>query len=295
MSMTPDISVVLVTYNCAGQVRECLDSVRWADEIVVVDLGSTDQTADICREFTSHVYPHAWAPYADPLRNEAFALARGRWILMLDPDERVTPGLAAALCDVVRRDEVDVVLVPWLLMAFGYARVDPLAIADRLPRFFRAGSVSWPREVHGRPDLTGLRQQALEPTADVYLLHDSWRDTDEILDKVTRYTAEEARLLHSRGVRFSVGRLLGETAREIGRSLMYQSYRNGTMGVVATGMSVMYRWTVWTRLWELENRPRAQDACVRRWGAVLGLAPVLSLPLYRFLRTRMAVTRRNAR
>lgn len=113
------ISTVIITYNDAERIQPCLESIRWVDEIVVVDLGSTDPTVSICREFTDCIHFHEWMPYADPIRNEALALARGQWVLMLDPDERVSPTLASRLRAIAACDDVDVVLIPFWHMLFG--------------------------------------------------------------------------------------------------------------------------------------------------------------------------------
>jgi len=284
--MPETIAAVLITYNDEARIRPCLEGITWADEVVVMDLGSTDATVAICREFTERIYSHPWVRYADPIRNDAFALAKSQWVLMLDPDERVPSELAMALRTVSARKDIDVVLVPFWMMSFGYRRVDPLAVFDAQPRFFRKGMVRWPPEVHGKHDLSGLRQLRLDPRQGQYVLHDGWQTSDEVLDKINRYTVEEAQLMNERGVRFSVVGLLRETLREAGRGFIYQIYRNGTMGVVNTGFAMFYRFCVWVRLWEIQGRSRAQDRQVERWGQALSVFPRLAFRVYRVLRLR---------
>lgn len=280
------ISAVIITYNDAERIRPCLESIRWVDEIVVVDMGSTDSTVAICREFTQRLYRRGWLPYADPLRNEAIALARGKWVLMLDADERVSPALAEELQTLAAANNLDVVLVPYWFMSFGYRRTDPLAAADAMPRFFRKGALRWPAEVHGRPDLSGLRVVRLSPQEGHYILHDAWQTTAEVLDKINRYTAEEARLLRDQGVRFTPSALVRETLRELGRGAIYEAYRNGVMGLVNIGFTAFYRFVVWARLWELEGRPRAHDRLVERWGQWLSFLPRLAFRVWRAARRR---------
>src|SRR5438105_12638273 len=89
----PKLSVALVTRNEEERLRACLESVAWADEIVVIDAESTDKTAALAREFTDRVWVRPWPGFAAQ-KNFALDQVTGHWILSLDADERVTPDLA---------------------------------------------------------------------------------------------------------------------------------------------------------------------------------------------------------
>ena len=84
------LTVITLTLNEAHNIGPCLESVRWADEILVIDSGSTDETVAIARGVTQHIYEIAWEGYG-AARNFALGKATGQWILWLDADERVTP------------------------------------------------------------------------------------------------------------------------------------------------------------------------------------------------------------
>src|SRR5437773_12324784 len=90
----PKLSVALVTRNEEERLRACLESVAWADEIIVVDAESDDKTVTIARDFTDHVVVRPWPGYAAQ-KNAALELATGEWTLSLDADEVVSPELAA--------------------------------------------------------------------------------------------------------------------------------------------------------------------------------------------------------
>ncbi len=83
------LSVIIITKNEADQIRECLESIQWADEIVILDSGSTDGTVDICREYTDKVFETDW-PGFGPQKNRALEKAAGDWVLSVDADERVS-------------------------------------------------------------------------------------------------------------------------------------------------------------------------------------------------------------
>ena len=91
--MPKTLSVVLITLNEAANLPRTLASVRWANEIVVVDSGSTDATLDIARGVGARVFAEPWKGFAAQ-KNSAIAHATGDWILSLDADEEVSPELA---------------------------------------------------------------------------------------------------------------------------------------------------------------------------------------------------------
>ncbi|GAC1645906.1 MAG: glycosyltransferase family 2 protein [Acidobacteriaceae bacterium] len=95
------LSVCIITHNEAANLPRTLASVRWADELVVVDSGSTDRTCDIGREFGAHVFIEPWSGFA-PQKDSALSKATSDWILSLDADEEVTPELAASIQSAIR-------------------------------------------------------------------------------------------------------------------------------------------------------------------------------------------------
>ena len=94
------LSVTIITYNEEKNIRECLDSVRWVDEIVVLDSYSTDRTEKICREYTDKVFQNEWLGYGRQ-KNMCAERAENDWIFNLDADEVVTPELKAELMELL--------------------------------------------------------------------------------------------------------------------------------------------------------------------------------------------------
>ncbi|MBC8461331.1 MAG: glycosyltransferase family 2 protein [Deltaproteobacteria bacterium] len=86
------LSVCIICYNEARNIRRCLDSIKWVDEIVIVDSMSSDDTVNIARQYTGSIFQRSWTGYADQ-KNFALSKARGNWVLSLDADEEVTPVL----------------------------------------------------------------------------------------------------------------------------------------------------------------------------------------------------------
>jgi glycosyltransferase involved in cell wall biosynthesis len=97
----PQLSIIVITKNEAHRIERCLRSVAFADELIVVDSGSTDETVALARGCGAHVTVTDW-PGFGPQKNRALALARGRWVLSIDADEEVDDELRAAIQAVVR-------------------------------------------------------------------------------------------------------------------------------------------------------------------------------------------------
>lgn len=185
------LSVIIITLNEAHAIRACLESVAWADEIIVVDSGSTDDTLAICREFTPQVYSHDW-PGFGPQKNCALDYAGKEWVLSLDADERISPEL---------RDEIQAAMAaPGTYLAFKMPRLSSFCgrfmrhsgwWPDYVTRLFKRGSARFSDDlVHER-----LIVDAATGTFKFPLLHDTYRDLEEVLDKVNSYSTAGARML----------------------------------------------------------------------------------------------------
>ena len=91
--MTPKLSVAIITYNEESNIRRTLESVKWVDEIVIVDSGSTDKTVEICKSYTDNIFHQDWLGFARQ-KNLAIDRTSGDWILSIDADEPIEPALA---------------------------------------------------------------------------------------------------------------------------------------------------------------------------------------------------------
>lgn len=188
------ISVTVITKNEVACIRACLDSVAWADEIIVVDSGSTDQTVEICREYTDKIMLMDW-PGFGPQKNRALAMATKEWVLSLDADERVTPEL---------REEMQAAMAdPGGKAAFAMPRRSsycgkPMRHSgwwpDYITRLFRRGQARFSDDlVHERLIVDGLVGRLRKP-----LLHEAFGDLEDVLDTMNRYSTAGACMMHDR-------------------------------------------------------------------------------------------------
>lgn len=263
------ISAVIITYNEAEVIVPCLQSVvDWVDEIVVVDMHSTDGTREIVVRYPTRLLDHERLTYADPARNFALAQATGDWIIMLDPDERVPAPLAVELRRIAAQGAVDVVDIPYQQVMFGRIVQSPGASEGSHPRFFRRGVVSWPAEVHGSPDLSHLRRYEI-PAGDMNLSihHDTWRTVTTVLDKILRYAPKDAERLQAKGETFSLGRFLrvgiGGFANRMADG---RAYEDGMPGLLTALYWAIYDLTIEAEIWEAEGRSSKFDPSIQHWG-----------------------------
>ena len=164
------ISVVINTHNEADKLKDCLRSVKdWADEIVVVDMESTDGTRKIARNFNAKIYQEKLVPYVELIRNQSVNKANSNWVLVLDPDERIPPSLAKELKKIVKEDKFEVVNIPRKNIIFNKWIKHTNWWPDRQIRFYKKGKIVWPKKIHQYPqvkgkviDLTAKEELAIE-------------------------------------------------------------------------------------------------------------------------------------
>lgn len=202
---TMRVSAILITKNAAATLRRCLQSLSWADEIVVVDSGSTDDTPAICRELGVKFIASIDWPGFGPQKNRALDAATGDWVLSIDADEWITPAL---------RDEIRAVMAaPAAATAYAMPRQSSFCgrfmkhsgwWPDYVVRLFQAGGARFSDDaVHERVVPTGRVSRLRQP-----LLHEAVTTMDQMLNKVNLYSGASANMLHERGRRASIGTAL---------------------------------------------------------------------------------------
>lgn len=260
------ISVVIKARNEERRIAACIGSVRgWADEILLVDDGSTDATAAIAQAEGARILP---ARSRERMINEldyiGFEHATGSWILRMDADEHMTPTLADALRNAAEGGKVNGVRFARKNILFGaWVRWGGWFKNDQL-RFFRADA--WDRtwaweDIHSQvpvpePILT------LPLKADFATIHDDYDSVRHfVLRSLDAYAYHEALVAHRRGRAPSAGRmLLRPCKRFLGRYLLRQGFRDGWRGLVVAMLLGMYDACIEAHLWDLHRQPRTPPA-----------------------------------
>ncbi len=190
------LSVIVITHNEEANIGDCLKSLEFADEIIVVDSASTDHTADIARALGAQVHVTEDWPGFGPQKNRALALAKGRWVLSVDADERVDGDLWADIRNVIGRATGPAVYrFPRRSRYCGQFMRHSGWSPDWVVRLFRQGSAKFSDDlVHERLLVQGDIGDLKSP-----LLHLSFPDFESVLDKANRYSTAGAQAMALKG------------------------------------------------------------------------------------------------
>lgn len=288
------ISVCIVCRNEAGKLEPCLQSVQWADEVVVMDLSSTDHSAAIAEAYGARVISREPFPIVEPLRNELAAEARGMWILALDPDERVTPGLARELQQLARREDIDAVVTPRTNWDLGYPPSNPIQRYEPQIRMYRRSAVEWPAIPNALPRIPPDRLFRLPARDDMVIIHERSRSIPEILDRAIRYAPAQAQSMIDQGQVFTAKDMFIALASQAHKEFLRgQAWKDGVPGILRASILVAFKFYVWAAFWQLSggHRTAADDRLIRRMGMIfeaLRLFSSLCGAVYRLIQRLLA-------
>ena len=241
------LSAVVIAGNEEARLRECLLSLAWVDEIIVVDAESTDKTAAIAHEFTDHVFVRPWPGFAEQ-KNFGIAQASGEWILSVDADEEVSSELQAEILAVISRaDAAAGYRVPRKNIFWGrwirHGRLYP----DWQLRLFRRGRGRFVgHRVHESVEVDGPVGRLAAP-----LVHRSYRDVGDFLERTNRYAglAADEWVQQGRGVR-ARDLVLGPPARFLSMYILHRGFLDGWRGFLLAVLYAYYVFVRWVKVWE---------------------------------------------
>jgi glycosyltransferase involved in cell wall biosynthesis len=250
----PQVSVTVITLNEAHNLSDALESVAWADEIVVVDSESTDNTTAVARRFTDRIVVRPWPGYVAQ-KNYAASLASHDWIFSLDADERVTPALADEIRAALASDPPHAAYwVPRVTWHLGRWIRTTDWYPDRQLRLYDRRAAEWTgRYVHEAVTVRGT-----EGHLRAELQHRPYRSVADHLETMDRYTTYAARQMHEAGRRAGLVQLAGHPPLAFVRNYLARGgIRDGVPGLVISAMNAYYVFLKFAKLWELDRQPRS--------------------------------------
>ncbi len=249
--MRRQISILLPTFNNAATVRETLESIQWADEILVVDSFSTDNTLEICQEYGARIIQHDYINSARQ-KNWAAPQCRHEWVLQIDTDETLEPGA---------REEIEAALAPGAesVQAFRLPRKNHVLgrwmrragiYPDYQTRLFRRDHGRWmEREVHAHIEVPGEVR-----TLEHHIMHYGMPNISKQIRNLDRYTRYEADELRKQGIRFGWSRLiLRPWLIFLHRYVWLKGFLDGWRGLILCSYFGIYDFLSQAKLWELEE------------------------------------------
>ena len=252
------ISACVTAGNEERNIRRCLESLRWCDEIVVVDSYSTDRTVAICREFTDRVYQHEWLGYIGQ-KNLIREMASHSWVLFLDADEQVSPELRAEILDLFERGTGPYegfsfprqvfYLGRWIRHGEWYPDV-------KLRLFRKACGFSAGQEPHDHVVVNGPVRQL-----NGRLYHYTYDDLRDHLDTTNRFSTITAIEKNRAGERVRWGDLLVRPLLRFLKSyVLRRGFLDGPQGFLIATVTAFGTFAKYAKMWEMERAPKAGAA-----------------------------------
>jgi glycosyltransferase involved in cell wall biosynthesis len=251
----PSLTIVIVAKNEAPNIADCVRSARFADEVIVLDSGSTDGTAELARAEGAKVVVADWPGYG-PQNNRGIDMAAGDWFFSLDADERITPALAAEIRTAIARQDVDGFRVPRISMYCGRFMHHGGWRPDYTWRLARRGKARFTDHfLHAHLQVQGATGTLHQP-----IVHYSFRTMEAVLEKLNRYSSASARDMTAAGRKGSLGRAIAHGLWAFVRTyflrLGFLDGRWGFMLAVSNAEGTYYRYV---KLWLMQRGAESME------------------------------------
>ncbi|HIB76497.1 MAG TPA: glycosyltransferase family 2 protein [Flavobacteriales bacterium] len=253
---TQPLSVTIITLNEEKRLAKCLASVDFADEIVVIDSGSTDQTTALAQQLGAKVISQPWLGYG-PQKHFAVQQARYDWVLCLDADEQISPALAQQIQQVLNHPQhrayqsprINFFMGRWLHHGEGYP--------DWSLRLFHRQYARWSEEPVHEAVMTDEKVGQLSG----HLLHESQDTLTHYLEKQNRYTSLQAEHMHQAGqLPSTLKMLLSPVVRFIKFYVLRRGFLDGVPGLVHTLIGCYNSFSKMAKLIDLTQRAERSNA-----------------------------------
>lgn len=247
------ISAVIHTYNEEKTIERCLSSLNWVDELVLVDMGSTDKTIQKASQFHANIFQHPYTGFVEPARNFGISKTRGDWILILDADEEIPRTLAATLSELSKDPSYAYCRIPRKNIIFGKWMKHTGWWPDFQIRFFQKGSVSWTDKIHSIPLTRGVGKELISTEANS-IVHYNYQTLEQYILRMNRYSSIAAKELYIQNFSISVADFFDKPAKEfINRFFIWEGYKDGFHGLVLSLLQSLSELILYLKVWELDN------------------------------------------
>lgn len=251
-----DLTVVILTKNEENVLARCINSVQFAEEVLVVDSGSTDSTCALAQQLGARVISEPWPGNFAEQRNRGDINVQTTWILHLDADEKVSPQLANELVAFfagTTHEKITAGRFPRKEFIFGKWIDHGGWYPQHKLRLYRKGAGNWVGRVH--ENYSGLQGEPFTFAGPI--LHDSYRDIHTFIDKFNRYSSIDAEEEVASGRKFSLLRLFFQPIeRFLGRYIGHHGYKDGMHGFVLAALIGMNYFMRHVKIWENEYQQR---------------------------------------
>lgn len=256
--MKRKITGIVPAFNEEVNIRECLESIKWVDELIVVDSFSTDKTLDIAKEYTDAIYQHEYK-YSTAQKNWIIPQASHEWILLLDADERCTPELRKEIEDTLNSDEEPEHGAYWIYRRNHFLGKEIKHCHwdhDRVIRLFKRDDYHYEDvKVHGE-----IYPQDNVGKLEKRLMHYAYRNLNDYFKKLLRYTPWGAEKALNKGIKGNLLHIIVNPAWEFFRRyFLYLGFLDGMHGLLISLTSTAMILFRYIKLWEICNKDYCRD------------------------------------
>lgn len=247
------ISAIILTKNEEKLIKDCLDSVDWVDEVILVDTGSKDKTEEIAKKSGVRVYEVPRGSFSD-WRNFGAQKASGEWLLYIDADERVPPSLRKEVMYAIKISAHTAFAIPRKNVLLGKEMRYGGWWPDYVLRLMRKKSLkTWKGKLHEQPEIKGSVGKLKNP-----LIHITHRSLSEMVTKTNIWSETEASLLFRAGhPKVTWWRFISIAFREFWyRAVKKAGFLDGTVGVIEIIYQMFSRMITYAKLWEMQLKTK---------------------------------------
>lgn len=245
------LSVIIITRDEEETLRDCLESVAFADEAIVLDSASTDRTVEIARSMGARLESTTDWPGFGPQKNRALALATGDWVLSIDADERVSPALKAEILCAIENPLADCYAIPRLSQFAGSFIRHGGWYPDYVPRLFRRGTARFSNDlVHERLVFEGPQVKLKN-----HLVHFGFRDFSSTLKKIDQYSSAWSRQAQASGKKAGFFSALSHAIAAFFKTYIVKAgFLDGSAGLAVAISSAEVAYYKYLKLWWATKR-----------------------------------------
>jgi len=247
------ISAVIIAKNEEAMIGDCLKSLLWVDEIVVIDNASEDKTAEIVKDSGAKVFSYTKGGFSE-LRNLGLKKSTSDWVFYVDADERVGPELRGEIIATIENPKALAYAIPRENIILGKKMRYGGWWPDYVKRLFKRSALSsWKGDLHEEPEFEGKMLHLKKP-----LMHIKHEDISQMVEKTNEWSSIEAKLLfevhHPKMVWW---RFVSVVIRELFyRLITLKGFLDGTEGVIFSIYQAWSKFLTYAKLWEMQNNKK---------------------------------------
>lgn len=242
------VSAAIITLNEEANIKRCLESIAWVDEIIIVDSGSTDKTLEIARQYTDKIYHQDWLGFAEQ-RNVSLTKVTSDWVLIIDADEEITPELRDTI---LRMTQTTTTNTAYTITRKNIFMGKPLnSYVEKKLRLFKSGIVTF----HGHVHEAAIFDGSTGHLSGGAMIHHQYTDLETQLTKMNTYSTLAAQDRYLANKKYGALTLLIRPFLDfLKRYILKGGFRDGVPGFISAVLRAFYTFSRFAKLYEMNKK-----------------------------------------